>query len=527
MNSMLNLGKLTGSSSSKEPPAESTEKKDPKPSELPVSSPQKPIRKTFKTPQGIYHLLNEFVHQLPKQKQKLARERRDSIVKPSRISYITIKTNDGDDKEEKEDRENESPGNFLVNASDAIFIFKHQTRPVPPRDKLQYSNPGLRFKVNPTCHDFNRITQSKDRLESILGFSTGDLILHDPLRKFHNQFNRENCISAGSVTAVVWIPNVPNLFLAAYSTGNLFLFDKDKEDQTFVEPLIDVNSFSVYKHEGKYNPVARWHISRSAINDLSFSPDGKYLAVACQDGYLRVFEFKAERLLLAFRSYYGGFLCVTWSPDSEYLLTGGEDDLISLWSFQSRKLILRGRAHQSWVSRVAFDPWNCSGENYTFASAGQDTRLALWEFTKSAIPKPRLKSGKRRDTNSELPKVIPVDQEEEAFPIIVPAVLNSDVGFLEPVVIHRAATEPLSDVLFIKDCVVTSCWAGISKFWSRPSFAEKLIFPEEEEEETKEDKKEETKPKLKRTMSEEEEELLKKKELAKVKSNGPIKQNAQ
>jgi len=209
--------------------------------------------------------------------------------------------------------------------------------------------------------------------------------------------------------------------------------------------------------------------------------------------------------------YYGGFLCVTWSPDNNYLLTGGEDDLISVWSFHEKKLVVRGRAHQSWVSRVVFDPWNCSEDSYTFASAGQDARLIIWEFCKSSIPKPRLKSAKRRDTPTDLQKEISPrgsSNGETTFPIIVPAFMSTDVGFLEPIAIHRASTEPLSDVQFTQDCIITTCWSGITKFWSRPAYAQKLVFPDDEEEE---EQKENSEPTSKnQRKSEEEEELIKK-----------------
>lgn len=63
------------------------------------------------------------------------------------------------------------------------------------------------------------------------------------------------------------------------------------------------------------------------------------------------------RLLASFRSYYGGFLCVSWSHDGKFLATGGEDDLVSIWSFHERSLLARGQGHRSWVSCVRFDPF--------------------------------------------------------------------------------------------------------------------------------------------------------------------------
>lgn len=53
---------------------------------------------------------------------------------------------------------------------------------------------------------------------------------------------------------------------------------------------------------------------------MAFSPDCEHLAVACKDGFLRVFKFSTRKLVVAFRSYFGGFTSVCWSPDGKYLL---------------------------------------------------------------------------------------------------------------------------------------------------------------------------------------------------------------
>lgn len=88
--------------------------------------------------------------------------------------------------------------------------------------------------------------------------------------------------------------------------------------------------------------------------DMKFSPDGKQLAIASQDGYLRVVDYRSQRyflhdsfhyrntsilsyyhllqtifydrkwqkcrLIIVFRSHYGGFLCTTWSPDGKFVV---------------------------------------------------------------------------------------------------------------------------------------------------------------------------------------------------------------
>lgn len=88
------------------------------------------------------------------------------------------------------------------------------------------------------------------------------------------------------------------------------------------------------------------------------------LAIASQDGFLRVFQYDTMELLGIARSYFGGFLCVCWSPDGKYIVVGGEDDLVTVWSLNERRVVARGQGHRSWVSVVAFDPFTTSYSNW-------------------------------------------------------------------------------------------------------------------------------------------------------------------
>ena len=167
--------------------------------------------------------------------------------------------------------------------------------------------------------------------------------------------------------------------------------------------------------------------------------------MACQDGFLKVFNFDHFEFISQVKSYFGGFLCVCWSPDGKYIVLGGEDDLVTVYSFLENRVVCRGRGHSSWVNVVAFDPFNsfvegdladlsdedeeddvCRGtykgmspesimrgaveprkhrrsrlsssyglsiseneppitEYYRFGSAGQDTKICLWDLTEDVL----------------------------------------------------------------------------------------------------------------------------------------------
>ena len=45
------------------------------------------------------------------------------------------------------------------------------------------------------------------------------------------------------------------------------------------------------------NPLYKWAVGTGSINEFAFSPCGHFLAVASQDGYLRVFNYDTMELL--------------------------------------------------------------------------------------------------------------------------------------------------------------------------------------------------------------------------------------
>jgi WD40 repeat protein len=106
------------------------------------------------------------------------------------------------------------------------------------------------------------------------------------------------------------MPNSDNLFLAAHEDGTLVVYDKEKEDAAFTSedandrPLSEDSGKppaalhirkSVQSKTQKTNPVAVWKVSNQKINAVAFSNDGRHLAVASEDGSLRVIDFHREQ----------------------------------------------------------------------------------------------------------------------------------------------------------------------------------------------------------------------------------------
>lgn len=250
----------------------------------------------------------------------------------------------------------------------------------------------------------------------------------------------------------------------------------------------------------KSNPVAMWQIGRHAITACKFSPvlhgESRWMAIAGRDGYLRIVDFFKETPLVAFRSYFGAFLCVAWSPDGKYVATGGEDDLVSIWCPTEERLVARLEGHTSWVSAVAWDEALSGMGRYRVGSAGQDAKLILWDFALDMLHHRssqrmgsgvvRLRSyvrdgngvngvGERKGKLARLRGYNAAVESEGGVVgpvmtgVVVSALGRAEVPVLEPVIAHVAHGEPLTDVWFQECGIFTADAGGGVKLWSRPA----------------------------------------------------------
>jgi WD40 repeat protein len=100
---------------------------------------------------------------------------------------------------------------------------------------------------------------------------------------------------------------------------------------------------------------------------VAFSPDGKTLATASEDKFVRLWEVAGGKELRRFAGHKGAVLAIAFSHDGKNLATGGADASVRLWNTASGAEVRRLQKHKYGVAAVIFHP-----DGQAVVSAGND-----------------------------------------------------------------------------------------------------------------------------------------------------------
>jgi WD40 repeat protein len=131
--------------------------------------------------------------------------------------------------------------------------------------------------------------------------------------------------------------------------------------------------------------TATWRITDRADSSLisvSFSPDGAWLATGEDQGIVRLWSARPLRYVAELGRQGARVKSVAFSPDGGEVVSASDDRTICLWDVGGRKLITRIGTHASPVLAVAFSP---DGNQIVSGERDHSVRLytrrrALWGF---------------------------------------------------------------------------------------------------------------------------------------------------
>lgn len=123
-------------------------------------------------------------------------------------------------------------------------------------------------------------------------------------------------------------------------------------------------------------PITLLEGHHAPVNNVAWSPDGRFLASAGRDQQIKIWDVEAGQAIRTLEGHQDIVTTVAWSSDGRYLASGGFDSLVIVWNAENGQTVNTLSGHEGAIRMVAWP----HGNSEQVASASEDTTVKVWNI---------------------------------------------------------------------------------------------------------------------------------------------------